>query len=242
MLYALLGHAVSTAASVEDARRIVEGFADEFGLLATAEVLAYKVALASIDPAKLIEASQSVRAEVIESCRHDLVSDLRGEEPDALTNLHFGRYLDEALIGELSVFAKKLIADGEAKAYELAGHFVTLRPAERDGMPAERTHYLDSFEVLVPQDMWSLDEIPEYDENDVVPGGRLLGESNPICSSRHETHAQWWTIAHHKSLAAIELGHRNACDTRTPTHLATQFFGPSTGHRLTPQIGPASAH
>ena len=52
MLYALLGHAVSTAASVEDARRIVEGFADEFGLLATAEVLAYKVALASIDPAK----------------------------------------------------------------------------------------------------------------------------------------------------------------------------------------------
>jgi hypothetical protein len=36
-------------------------------------------------------------------------------------------------------------------------------------MPAERTHYLDSFEVLVPQDMWSLDEIPEYDENDVVP-------------------------------------------------------------------------
>jgi len=50
------------------------------------------------------------------SCRHDLVSDLRAEEPDALTNLHFGRYLDEALIGELSVFAKKLIADGEAKA------------------------------------------------------------------------------------------------------------------------------
>ena len=89
-------------------------------LLATAEVLAYKVALASIDPAKLIEASQSVRAEVIESCRHDLVSDLRAGEPDALTNLHFGRYLDEALIGELSVFAKKLIADGEAKAYELA--------------------------------------------------------------------------------------------------------------------------
>ena len=138
MLYALLGHAVSTAASVEDARRIVEGFADEFGLLATAQVLAYKVALASIDPAKLIEASQSVRAEVFESCRHDLVSGLRAEEPDALTNLHFGRY--EALIGELSVFAKKLIADGEAKAYELAGRFVTLRPAERDGMPAERTH------------------------------------------------------------------------------------------------------
>ena len=81
------------------------------------------------------------------------MSDLRAEEPDALTNLHFGRYLDEALIGELSVFAKKLIADGEAKAYELAGRFVTLRPAERDGMPAERTHYLDSFEVLVPQDM-----------------------------------------------------------------------------------------
>src|ERR1700742_298934 len=52
----------------------------------------------------------------------------------------------------------------------------------------------------------------------------LLGESNPICSSRHETHAQWWTIAHHKSLAAIELGHRNACDTRTPTHLTTQFL------------------
>jgi hypothetical protein len=174
VLYALLGHAVSTSASVEDARRIVEGFADEFGLLATAEVLAYKVALASIDPAKLIEASQSVRAEVIESCRHDLVSDLRAEEPDALTNLHFGRYLDEALIGELSVFAKKLIADGEAKAYELAGRFVTLRPAERDGMPAERTHYLDSFEVLVPQDMWSLDEIPEYDENDVVPGDGSL--------------------------------------------------------------------
>ena len=46
---------------------------------------------------------------------------------------------------------------------------MTLRPAERDGMPAERTHYLDSFEVLVPQDMWSLDEIWEYDENDVVP-------------------------------------------------------------------------
>jgi hypothetical protein len=58
VLYALLGHAVSTAASVEDARRIVEGFADEFGLLATAEVLAYKVALASIDPANLIEASR----------------------------------------------------------------------------------------------------------------------------------------------------------------------------------------
>jgi len=107
VLYALLGHAVSTSASVEDARRIVEGFADEFGLLATAEVLAYKVALASIDPAKLIEASQSVRAEVIESCRHDLVSDLRAEEPDALTNLHFGRYLDEALIGELSVFRQE---------------------------------------------------------------------------------------------------------------------------------------
>src|SRR6476660_1341468 len=104
-------------------------------------------------PRKLIEASQSVRAEVIESCRHDLVSDLRAEEPDALTNLHFGRYLDEALIGELSVFAKKLIADGEARAYELAGRFVTLRRAERDGMPAERTHYLDPFEVLVPQDM-----------------------------------------------------------------------------------------
>ena len=50
------------------------------------------------------------------------------------------------------------------------GRFLTLRPAEREGMPAERTHYLDSFEVLVPQDMWSLDEIPEYDENDVVPG------------------------------------------------------------------------
>src|SRR6476659_2597871 len=124
-----------SARHVEDARRIVEGFADEFGLLATAEVLAYKVALASIDPAKLIEASQSVRAEVIESCRHDLVSDLRAEEPVALTNLHFGRYLDEALIDELSVFAKKLLADGEEKAYELAGRFVRLRPAERDGMP-----------------------------------------------------------------------------------------------------------
>ena len=50
--YALLGHAVSTVASVEDARRIVEGFADEFGLLATAQVLAYTVALASmgLDP------------------------------------------------------------------------------------------------------------------------------------------------------------------------------------------------
>ena len=171
--YALLGHAVSTVASVEDARRIVEGFADEFGLLATAQVLAYKVALASIDPAKLIEASQSVRAEVIESCRHDLVSDLRAEEPDALTNLHFGRYLDEALIGELSVFAKKRIADGEAKAYELASRFVMLRPAERDGMPLS-AHYLDSFEVLVSQDMWSLDEIPEYDDNDVVPGDGSL--------------------------------------------------------------------
>ena len=43
----------SARRSVEDARRIVEGFADEFGLLATAEVLAYKVALASIDPAKM---------------------------------------------------------------------------------------------------------------------------------------------------------------------------------------------
>ena len=116
MLYELLGHAVSTSASVEDARRIVEGFADEFGLLATAEVLAYKVALASIDPAKLIVASQSVRAEVIESCRHDLVSDLRAEEPDALTNLHFGRYLDEALIGELSVFRQDLIADWRSES------------------------------------------------------------------------------------------------------------------------------
>jgi hypothetical protein len=115
VLYALLGHAVSTAASVEDARRIVEGFVDEFGLLATAEVLAYKVALASIDPAKLIEASQSVRAQVIESCRHDLVSDLRAEQPDALTNLHFGRYLDEALIGELSVFAKNSLRTAKRK-------------------------------------------------------------------------------------------------------------------------------
>ena len=45
-----------SARQVEDARRIVEGFADEFGLLATAEVLAYMVALASTDPVKQIEA------------------------------------------------------------------------------------------------------------------------------------------------------------------------------------------
>ena len=115
MLYALLGHAVSTAASVEEARRIVEGFADEFGLLATADVLAYKVALASIDPAKLVEANQSVRAEVIESCRNDLVSDLRAEEPDAPTNLHFGRYLDEALIGELSVSPRNSLRTAKRK-------------------------------------------------------------------------------------------------------------------------------
>ena len=70
----------------------------------------------------------------------------------------------------LAYSPRNSLRTAKRKPYELAGHFVTPRPAERDGMPAERTHYLDSFEVLVPQDMWSLDEIPEYDENDVVPG------------------------------------------------------------------------
>lgn len=174
VLYALLGHAVCTAESAQDARRTIERFVNEFGLLATAEVLAYKVELPTIDPARVIEASKPIRADVIEACRRDLVSDVCAENPDTLTNLHFARYLDEALIGELSNIAKKLITDGAAKAYELAGRFVVLRPAERDGMPPERTHYLESFERLVPQDMWILDEIPEYDESEVAPGDGSL--------------------------------------------------------------------
>ena len=121
------------------------------------------------------------------------------------------------------------------------GRFLTLRPAEREGMPAERTHYLDSFEVLVPQDMWSLDEIPEYDENDVVPGDGSWENRIRFAAvvMRHMLNGgQSLTTYRSRRLNSIpkRLRHTHA---HPPGHT---IFGPSTGHRLTPQIGPASTN
>jgi len=174
VLYALLGHAVCSAENAETGKQTMDRFEAEFGLLTTAEVLAHKVDLSSVDHAKVDAASGSQRARILRLCEQDLVADVLAEDEKALTTMHFLRCLNETLAAELSQIARGLIANGKAAPHDLAARFVILRPGRRDGLPPESSHYFEWFETLVPRDLWSLEDIPPYSDADVVAGDGSL--------------------------------------------------------------------
>ncbi|UQB90483.1 MULTISPECIES: hypothetical protein [Mycobacterium] len=102
------------------------------------------------------------------------MTDVKASAPESLTILSVFRQLDDDLIHELSGIALELISSGTAKAYELAGRFVAIAPAGSTAPLPERTHYLGMFEKVVPQEHWNRDEIPEYDETEIVVGDGSL--------------------------------------------------------------------
>lgn len=178
VLYALLGHAVRHAGTAEEAQRVIEDFAADAGLLATAEVLFGSVPPAGTDPTEMIAASKPVSSRVVDVCRRDLALDLGEDSADALTCLHFWRFwsgLPAEVTNELAIAAEELMATGTVKPHELGGRFVVVPEAIGTNSPFDVPQFhVDEFETLVPREKWVLDEIPEVSEADVVPGDRSL--------------------------------------------------------------------
>lgn len=178
VINAFLSRAVGEAKTPQDARSIIDEFAANAGLLATAEVLYGSAVVADIDTAKMNAASKAVEDSVLEACRRDLTSDIATENPEALTCLHFRRlwsYLPSDFIDQLAAFADILMAEGVAKAHEIAGRFVVVPTATGSPSPLDTpSFFTEEFETLVPQTKWVLGELPET-EVDVILGDGSLG-------------------------------------------------------------------
>lgn len=174
IIYPLLTQAIISAGSDEDARLIVDTFVEEYGALTTAEVLVRQRKGPTDDAlqTKITNASAGLRYSILQACQLDLSTDVKDADPDALTVLHFLFYLDSELLQQLGVFARGLVATGQAEPYELAGRFVQIR-VWRDGSN-EYENYLDYFDQVIPQRDWNIESIPPYSQDNVVDGDTSL--------------------------------------------------------------------
>jgi predicted KAP-like P-loop ATPase len=177
VIKALLGHAVTDADTPEQAQRIIENFAEEAGLLATAEALFRSSPLDDINSAALLAACKSISSRIVDVCRQDLMSDVALGCSSALTCLDFLRLwsnLPSGVISQLAAAADTLMSDGTARAHELAGRFVSIPPNRDTPLPVVPSFFHDEFETLVPRSKWVLDQLPDESQVEIVPGDESL--------------------------------------------------------------------
>ncbi|MGB3663835.1 KAP family P-loop NTPase fold protein [Mycolicibacter algericus] len=178
VIQALLIRAVDDAETTAEARRVVDEFAENAGLLATAEVLYGSAPQANLDPATLRAASKAIESGIVEACHHDLTRDLVAENSEALTCLHFWRFwsgLPQDVINQLAAKAETLVSDGAAKAHELAGRFVSVPTVAGSPSPLDSPAFFnDVFETLVPRDRWRPDELAHHSQVEIIDGDRSL--------------------------------------------------------------------
>lgn len=167
VLYCLLAVAATRAAGEGAAGDVIRRFRNTFGLNAIVEVLTSRVDLAQIDPIKMARASWFVQAEVLHACEVDLTNDVGPDGPGTPSVLRLARYLDDAMWTRLARFAAELIARG-ALPWELAARFVV------PGEPLGDVMYIETFERVVPRELWNLDEIPFDGGGAIVPGDASL--------------------------------------------------------------------
>jgi hypothetical protein len=177
IFYAILGHAISAAETNSSARAIVDEFQEKFGLLTTTHVLSLPNFPTAVDHSKVIEASASLREDVLRICEADLTDDVLDSNPESLTILHFAYYLDDDLWAQLGVFARQLLAESivrkaKVEPYELAARFVRIRSTGSSRWPPE--HYLNFFTKIVPIEHWGVDHLPHIEEDDISTGDMSL--------------------------------------------------------------------
>nr|WP_268817306.1 P-loop NTPase fold protein [Mycolicibacterium neoaurum] len=167
IIYAMLAQAITKADSQKDASGLVDKFVDDFGVWAGASVLLRPwEASPGIDRSVVLAACDNLRDQVVAICKRDLESDVWAAGDATLqTVLSFYNYLDAAALEQVRAVAQSLIATG-VKPHELAGRFITI---DQSGSRIQYGHgsYLKWFSTIVPDEQWDLDNIPEFDDEQV---------------------------------------------------------------------------
>jgi predicted KAP-like P-loop ATPase len=183
VVYGLVAQAISSAENDAAARKVVDTFRVKVGLLPTVRILSYTLPMIALGRSELVDASRSIREDVLALCEEDLTSDVIARDgADALTILDFAEYLDADLWAEIRQFAHRLIKQRNAQPYELAARFVRIRDRADSGA-WERRSYLEYFKDVVPEDDWEVHRIPFNDDGEPFGDGDIV-IGNPSLENR----------------------------------------------------------
>jgi hypothetical protein len=166
VIYALIGHAVSTAESSTAARALIDDFVDEFGVEVATDVFWRRLEYPVVDEDALLHASTGLRQDVLDACLTDLTTDVSDHDPTSPTVLRLLRYLDDDLWQSLREQMQTRLDDGTSDLAGLGARFVTIQP-EAFGGRGFHEFFEEDFSKLLPKETWANYSVDDFRDDDV---------------------------------------------------------------------------
>jgi hypothetical protein len=167
LVYLLLRHAVAQAPDLFAAKKIIDQFGDEFGLVAATGIFYRKVREPTAADEAMQTASAGLREAIYEACVADLTTSIGNDNPAALTILKILWYLDDELWARLRDKAAQLLKESDTTLADLGARFVVIQPSAFGGSMDIHEFRAEEFKALVPTQEWAKYYVPPIDEDQV---------------------------------------------------------------------------